>query len=330
MSRRLISLLLVLALVTSLVAFGSVSASAAGTATITVAGRNYTANVGDLVTYKLTFTYPTANLATYQIELPVNFSRFSGPSQEELDNIFADIDDIGFYRYDTPNARGVVGYVENYVYFTGTDCKQPVVVMELYLKVISAGTTVLAADLRDVSDVQDHDIINNKGTVLDNTFSYTESLTVTSGSVKLSGKVQSFLNSNDTVTVSLYKEGATEPVAQVTGTGLSTTYSFDVESFTEYTLTAEKKNHVKRSYSVSVTNENAAQDMKICPIGDANNNGTVTSADSNAVYKHVLGSKLITDEYMLACADVVGSKPGVTSADSNSIYKHVLGSKKLY
>ena len=330
MSRRLISLLLVLVLAASIVAFGSVSASAATGATITVAGKNYTANVGDVLTYKLSFTYPTAKLATYQIELPVNFTILSGPSQEELDNIFGEIPDIGYYRYDTANTNGVVGYVENYISFSGRDCSQTFVVMELYFKVIKAGSTSLYANLRDVSDVEDNDVVNYKGTVLDTNFTYTESLTVTSGTVTLSGNAQTYLNTTDTVTVKLFKSGSTEPVAQVTGTGKSTPYSFDVSQFTDYTLTVEKLNHVTRSFDVRINDVNVTKDLKINPLGDTNLNGVVDIKDVNALYKHVMETKKITDEYALDCSDVAKKFGEIVIKDVNALYKHVMETKPLY
>ena len=85
----------------------------------------------------------------------------------------------------------------------------------------------------------------------------------------------------------------------------------------------------RRDYAVAVRSDTKI-DVRICPIGDANLSGGVTSADSNAVYKHVLGSKKLTDPYGIKCGDVVGNYNGLTSADANSIYKHVLGTKKLY
>ena len=120
-------------------------------------------------------------------------------------------------------------------------------------------------------------------------------------------------------------------LAMESSAGNSMSFSFDVVPFSTYNLVITKKNHVQRVYTVKVNDSDVTENaLKICPIGDANLNGSVTSADSNAVYKHVLGTKKIADPYGIQCGDVVGSKPGLTSADSNSIYKHVLGSKKLY
>lgn len=333
MSRRLISLLLVLVLAVSVVAFSGISASAATTANITVAGVNYTANIGDIVTYRLSFSYPTANLATYQIELPVNFTIFSGPSQSDLDNIFGENPDIGFYRYDTANARDVIGYVENYVSFTGMNCAQPVVVMELHFKVLKAGSTSLYANLRDVSDVQDHDIINYKGTVLDNTFSYAESLSVEPGAVKLSGVVKSSINKTDTVTIKLFESGSSEPIATVTGTGDSTPFSFDVSRFATYTISLNKPNHVERVYTITVNDVDVQENnLRVCPLGDVDISGKVNIKDVNALYKHTQENPLISEpdkEYKMKCANVNQDKK-VNIKDVNRLYEHVQGDKPLW
>lgn len=331
MSKKLISLLLVLIISATVIVVGGTSAFAAANTTITVGSTNYTASVGDIVTYRVAVTYPEAKIATAQVELPVNFTFFEGPSQDDLDSIFGSNDDFAAYRYDTANTKGIVGYVGNYVSFNGLDCSTSKTIFELSFKVIKAGSTNLHVGFRYVSDVNDKDIVNHKGTILENTgFTYTESLTVTSGSVKLSGSVTSYLDKTEDVTVTLSDKETGEVITPAfVGKGNTLNYSFDVEAFNTYTLTVSKKNHVDRSYDVTVNEGDVTQNMKICPLGDANLSGSVTSSDANTVYKHVLGTPKMTDPYAIKCADANKSN-SLTSSDCNSIYKHVLGTKKLY
>ena len=97
----------------------------------------------------------------------------------------------------------------------------------------------------------------------------------------------------------------------------------------DYVLRVIGKNCVDHDYAVTVSGDTVL-DVKICPIGAFNLTRGVTSADANAVYKHVLGSVKVTDPYALLCGDVVGNGNGLTSADSNAIFKHVLGTKKIW
>ena len=143
----------------------------------------------------------------------------------------------------------------------------------------------------------------------------------------ISGTVTSYLSSTDTVTIQLLQGTTVKKSTTVKGNTAS--YSITNVPVGTYTLRVTKKNHTPRDYTVKINGANQ-QNVTINPIGDANLNGSVTSADANAVYKHVLGSKKLTDPYAIACGDVVGNNNGLTSADSNSIYKHVLGTKKLY
>ena len=108
-----------------------------------------------------------------------------------------------------------------------------------------------------------------------------------------------------------------------------TSYSIKNVLSGTYKMTITSFNHVDREYTV-VVKGNTTQDVRICPIGDANDNMNVTSADANAVYKHVLGTKKITDPYAKKCGDVAGNGNGLTSADSNAIFKHVLGTKVFW
>ena len=107
-------------------------------------------------------------------------------------------------------------------------------------------------------------------------------------------------------------------------------YSFTGVPAGMYTLRVYDANCVTHDYTVTVSG-NTTQNVELRAKGDTTANPfALTSADSNAVYKHVLGSKRITDPYRILCGDVVGNGNGLTSADANAIYKHVLGTKNIW
>ena len=100
-------------------------------------------------------------------------------------------------------------------------------------------------------------------------------------------------NYTDTVTVT----------ASYTGVKADTAYSFENVPAGEYTLSVEKGNHVTREYTVSVSAD-TVQNVKICPIGDADSNGRVNSADAKRTSQHSNGQIDLKeiDPYQFACA----------------------------
>ena len=145
-------------------------------------------------------------------------------------------------------------------------------------------------------------------------------------------QLTSFLDKDDLLSAVLKKwEGGTL-VADTT----KYTYGSNSASFTfsglkagKYRLTVKKKNHVTRDVDFTVSG-NTTQNVKICPIGDADNNGKVNSADAKAVFQHGNEQKLITDEYKLQCADVASPKNRINSADAKAIFQHANEQKSLW
>ena len=144
------------------------------------------------------------------------------------------------------------------------------------------------------------------------------------GMYTISGTVKSF-TSNDTtdeakvVTLVLSKNGT--EVESKTVNGTSGEYSFSVEPGT-YTLTVSKKDHATRTYTVVVTNEDKPQNVEIHLWGDVNGDGKVSTIDAALANWHVQGTKTITDEYTLLCADVVDTGDGVKTSDVGRINQH--------
>ncbi|MBQ3330920.1 MAG: hypothetical protein IJG87_07060 [Ruminococcus sp.] len=153
-----------------------------------------------------------------------------------------------------------------------------------------------------------------------------KSFAVASGST-VSGSVTSYLNASEFVTVKIVNKSNGAVVKSTT----TTTGSYSIADVPNgsYILQASKLNHVDRDYEITVSG-NTTQDVKICPIGDATNDGNVNMFDYNAVYKHVSKNPELADgSYQKACADVTGDGK-VNMFDYNAIYKHVAKTNPLF
>ena len=143
----------------------------------------------------------------------------------------------------------------------------------------------------------------------------------------VSGTATSYLSDTDAVTIQLLQSDSVKYSATVTGKSAS--YLIQNVAAGSYTLRVSKKNHVTRDYAVTVSG-NTTQDVKICPIGDADGNGRVNSADAKAAFRHSNDEKPITDPYKFACADVAKPNNRVNSADAKAIFRHANEQKSLW
>ena len=141
--------------------------------------------------------------------------------------------------------------------------------------------------------------------------------------VSLSGTVTSFGQAGEPVALKLTSGGNTYETTSTDGN-----YRFGAVAAGTYTLTVSKKDHVTRTYTVSV-GSNMTQDVKIHLKGDVDGNGKVNVGDTAKVYAHVKNSTPITDAYLLLCADVSGDGK-VNVGDTAKIYAHVTGSTLLW
>ena len=181
MKKRLIGVILTLALLLAVCGLGAVSVSAADTATVKVGGKSYTVKVGDYVEYKVAFRFSGKNLAAAQIELPVDFTGLSGYSKDEIGvhlNRIAPATGSSSVveRFDKAGTTGVVGYVMNFVSPTGYSFESEKTVLSLIFGVEKAGTYELAAKVRYVDDINERTIVNGSYKKIDTRFSYSESL----------------------------------------------------------------------------------------------------------------------------------------------------------
>ena len=126
------------------------------------------------------------------------------------------------------------------------------------------------------------------------------------------GQVTSFMNDGD-VTVSLFAGSSTTPKYTVSVPGgikdSSGKYIAEYEipdvAAGTYTMTVSKKNHVTREYIIDVGTENVTQNVKIHLLGDINGDGSVDMKDWGRMRSHINETNMLTDDYALACADVI-------------------------
>lgn len=148
-------------------------------------------------------------------------------------------------------------------------------------------------------------------------------------SYTLSGIITSYLDENEEITVRLRKSGSWAYTYSATFTGNQAAYSMSNIKSGVYIYSVVKKNHVLRSGSITI-NGDKSLDVKICPIGDADNNGRVNSADAKAAFRHVNEQAVIEDTYRFYCADVAKPEGIINSADAKAIFQHANNQKSLW
>jgi len=109
--------------------------------------------------------------------------------------------------------------------------------------------------------------------------------------------------------------------------GKTGTYSFENVATGTYTLRVTKANHVTREYTVTVGSNPVTQDVKICLLGDVDGNGRINVGDISKLLSHIRGTALITDAYLLECANANGGR--LNMGDISAIYSHLKGTKPL-
>lgn len=140
----------------------------------------------------------------------------------------------------------------------------------------------------------------------------------------ITGTVTSFGAANGEVTVKLM-QGSTEIASTVTTDG---TYKLTSVAPGTYSLVVSKLNHATRTYEITVTGEDIAQDVKIHLLGDINGDGRVNIGDVNKANAHAAKTKLLTG-YELTCADV-DSNGRVNIGDVNKMNAHAAKTKLLW
>ena len=146
----------------------------------------------------------------------------------------------------------------------------------------------------------------------------------------VAGNVTSFgSNEKDLTTITLMTEGNSEPTYSITVGGIGTVkYSIPNVMTGKYTLIISKKNHVTRTYKVSVDDKDIVQDLKIHLIGDINGDGKITISDVAKTTSHIRG-KVLLEDYDFAVADINGDGK-VTVSDKAKINAHMRGKSSLW
>jgi hypothetical protein len=137
----------------------------------------------------------------------------------------------------------------------------------------------------------------------------------------VSGKVTSFGSDTDDITIELYPEGSASAYYTVTVKGNAAEYSIEGIAEGTYTMKVSKKNHVTRTYTVTVGGS-VTQDAKICLLGDVTGEGKLNIMDVARLYSQVKGGSVWTDDYVRACADVTGEGK-LNIMDVAKLYAHV-------
>ena len=145
----------------------------------------------------------------------------------------------------------------------------------------------------------------------------------TASTVSLSGTATSFGEAGEAVTLTLSGSGNTYETTTADGS-----YRFGAVAAGNYTLTVSKKDHVTRTYSVSV-GSNMTLDVKIHLKGDIDGNGKINVGDTTKLYSHIKKTALITDEYMLLCADIDGNGR-INVGDTTKLYAHIKKTSLLW
>ncbi len=143
--------------------------------------------------------------------------------------------------------------------------------------------------------------------------------------VKVSGAVTSYLTEDD-VTVKLTGID-NDFVGDDTG---AADYEIENVPAGKFKLEVSKLNHVTREYTVTVSDTNVTQDVKVCPKGDVNGDGETDIMDCSLAQRYI---RELTDldPYQIACGDVSGEGDGeLDIQDVSRILRHIRELALLY
>lgn len=126
-----------------------------------------------------------------------------------------------------------------------------------------------------------------------------------SGGVTVLGTATRFGSQTDDMTIQLIKSGESEAAYEAVVKGDAAGYSIAGVLPGTYTMKVMKKNHVTREYTVTVGSADVTQNVKIHLLGDINGDGSVDMKDWGRMRSHINETNMLTDDYALACADVI-------------------------
>lgn len=147
--------------------------------------------------------------------------------------------------------------------------------------------------------------------------------------VNIRGEVTSFGAPEESVTITLYKEGETEPFLKEVKSGNSVTYNFPYVEAGTYVLTVQKAGHVDYRATVytglSDVTHNVDLEMNLSEVllGDINGDGEVNAKDSNLLKQMLSGSiEFPAGSRENLAADINGD--GEISAKDSNLIKQII------
>jgi hypothetical protein len=161
------------------------------------------------------------------------------------------------------------------------------------------------------------------------TYTVTDTEAIPATGTSVSGSITSFVGNTEEgqVTVQLFA-GESETAAYTAKVTSNTSYAFEGVADGTYTMKVSKKDHVARSYEITVSGNAVTQDVKIHLIGDINGDGDVTTVDAARVNSHAKGKTLLTG-YEFSCGDINGDGD-ITTVDAARTNAHAKGASLIW
>ena len=161
------------------------------------------------------------------------------------------------------------------------------------------------------------------------TYTLTDTEAIPATGTSVSGNITSFVGNTEEgqVTVELFADGSETAAYTATVSG-NTSYAFEGVADGTYTMKVSKKDHVTRSYDITVAGSAVTQDVKIHLLGDINGDGAVTTVDAARVNSHAKGKTLLTG-YEFSCGDINGDG-SITTIDAARTNSHAKGKTLLW
>lgn len=147
--------------------------------------------------------------------------------------------------------------------------------------------------------------------------------------VTVSGTAVSWNSDTDDVTVQLFAEDSESADYTATVNGNTVAYSIPGVAAGTYTMKVMKKNHVTRTYDITVGADDVEQDVKICLLGDVTGDGKIKINDVASLYSHFRNTAVLSG-YELACGDVAGNDSKIKINDVAALYSHFRGAQSLW
>ncbi len=155
---------------------------------------------------------------------------------------------------------------------------------------------------------------------------------------EVSGSITSYVGYRDSdpnynyvegkVSVKLYVSGSEEAAYEAVVSSDNKTYTIAGVAAGTYEMEVAKKDHVTRTYEITVGTEAVTQDVKIHLLGDIDGDGILDNFDAARSNSHNKGKSLLKD-YQLKCGDIDGDGD-IDNFDAARINSHSKGKSYLW